>query len=102
MRVSRYFAYGCTAREVSQHPCARRLAKTPIAALVSIALVASTCYVTNSEELALGLPVLALSIAFLLIDAGNDWFGLLRSRGARLAGACSYSIYLINVIVQAP
>lgn len=97
-----YFAYGCIAREVSQHPDARRLAKTPIAALVSIALVACTSYFANSKELALGLPVLAISIAFLLIAAGNDWFGLLRSSGARLAGACSYSIYLINVIVQAP
>lgn len=33
------------------------------------------------------------------IAAGADWFGAMRSSGARLVGIASYSVHLINFIV---
>lgn len=41
-------------------------------------------------------PMLALAGAFALLAAGNDLFGLLRSRAARTLGEMSYGLYLLH------
>ena len=45
------------------------------------------------------MPILLLSVFFLFIVKDNSLFGLLATRGAKLLGMISYSIYLVHCIV---
>ena len=97
-----YFLYGGIVLQLSSEPWLRRVAQSHIASFASLGLTGATVFFTGPEKLALGLPVLGLATGFLLIAAGNSWFGLLATPGARLVGAGSYSIYLLNFVVQVP
>ena len=96
-----YFAYGCLINELVRFPFVRRVAGSQVGSVASIALILFTAYFAGEGELGSGWPALALSLAFLPIAAGADWFGILASPGARLVGAASYSVYLVNLIVSA-
>jgi peptidoglycan/LPS O-acetylase OafA/YrhL len=97
-----FFIYGSAARELSRLPSVQRFARSPPGAAVSMSLVAGVACLVDPDDLAGRLPALLLSIAFLLVVAGSDWFGILTSRGARLVGVASYSVYLLNIVVEMP
>lgn len=94
-----YFLYGSIAYELVRYPIVRRFCGTHAAGLLSIGGILLTC--RYAEDVQGGWPALALSAAFLPIAGGNDWLGLLSMRGTRFLGAISYSLYLLNVIVEA-
>lgn len=96
-----YFAYGCMIRELVTIGRIRKLARSRWSSLLSLLLVLLTGWHADENGMGLGWPALALSVAFLPIAAGADWFGVLRSEGARLVGIASYSVYLVNFIVAA-
>jgi peptidoglycan/LPS O-acetylase OafA/YrhL len=62
----------------------------PLAALVSVFLFPS------AYSLA---PTVVMFVFFLFVVHGNSLFGLLATKGAKLLGVVSYSIYLVNNIV---
>jgi len=94
-----YFVYGCLVQAVSTLPAVRRLAPGWAGTVISIGALAAVMTWGDARDLGLGWEPLALALCFLPVAAGNDWHGLLSSRGARLVGACSYSLYLTNLVV---
>ena len=97
-----FFIFGAAACELTRLPQVRRVARSTWAAAGSIALVVGVaCFVDSAHFADVG-PALLLSIAFLAVVGGSDWFGVLTSRGARLVGAASYSVYLLNILVEMP
>ena len=66
--------------------------RTPLVAALSLALVA---YAMVQPDYSLK-QMLALALPFAAMAAGNDLFGLLRSRGLKVLGEISYSLYLTH------
>ena len=66
--------------------------RTPLVAALSLALVA---YAMTQPDYNLR-QMLALALPFAAMAAGNDLFGLLRSRGLKVLGEISYSLYLTH------
>ena len=68
--------------------------------LVALLVVGAIVLLFSMFDRGYGLPQAALLFsAFFCIANGNDLFGLLTCRAARLLGAVSYSIYLMHAIV---
>ena len=90
------FAVGMLAFECQSRPRWREaLAKPWIGAVAIGALVAGA--VTTQFPYGASLPL--FSFFFVCVACGNSLFGLLRSRGARVLGECSFGIYLLHGIV---
>jgi len=69
--------------------------------LVALLVVGAIVLTFSMFDRGYGLPQAALLFsAFFCIANGNDLFGLLTCRAARLLGAVSYSIYLMHAIVM--
>lgn len=67
---------------------------------VSMPLLAALVYVTTLFHVPYGVVTMALLGGVLLgIAAGNDMFGLLSNRGARMLGEISFCIYVLHGIV---
>jgi len=66
--------------------------RTPLVAVLSLALVG---YAMLQPDYSLK-QMLALALPFAAMVAGNDLFGLLRSRGLKVLGEISYSLYLTH------
>lgn len=66
--------------------------RTPLVAALSLALVG---YAMTQPDYNLK-QMLALALPFAAMAAGNDLFGLLRSRGLKVLGEISYSLYLTH------
>jgi peptidoglycan/LPS O-acetylase OafA/YrhL len=90
------FLGGVAAAFAVRVPAFTRFARRRSAGFLVIALLAMLVAFCPTYGLA---PLLPLSLAFALMAAGNELFGLLSSRGARVLGAMSYSIYLLHGIV---
>lgn len=71
-----------------------QLARRPAATLVLLVLLATGLWAR--PWVYSPVPLLALAGAFALLAAGNDLFGLLRSRAARTLGDMSYGLYLLH------
>ncbi|WP_162559717.1 acyltransferase family protein [Methylobacterium radiodurans] len=91
------FAVGMLAYEVRlREGLAARLRGPAAAGLAIAALVlAATTQVVSGKPAALAL----YGAFFVCVACGNDFSGLLRSRGARVLGACSYGVYLLHGLV---
>lgn len=72
----------------------RALATRRLMALVVIAALVATVLFTETAYSPLGVAL--LFIAFALVSAGNDVFGLLSSATSRTLGEVTYSMYLIH------
>jgi peptidoglycan/LPS O-acetylase OafA/YrhL len=90
------FAVGMLAFEVQRRPHFRGALTKPgvaAAALTALAAGASTTQVPYGASLPL------FGFFFICVACGNDLFGLLRTRGARVLGECSFGLYLLHGIV---
>lgn len=68
--------------------------------LVALLVIGAIVLTFSMFDRGYGLPQAALLFAaFFCIANGNDLFGLLTCRAARLLGAVSYSVYLMHAIV---
>ena len=72
----------------------RALAARRVIGLVVIAALCATWALTQTAYSALGVSL--LFVAFALISAGNDVFGVLSSATSRTLGEVTYSMYLIH------
>jgi peptidoglycan/LPS O-acetylase OafA/YrhL len=73
------------------------LAKRRLTGLVVAGALVATVLFTRTAYSALGVSL--LFVAFALISAGNDLFGLLSSPASRTLGEVTYSMYLIHGLV---
>lgn len=88
------FAGGGVAAWAAHHPRIAKLARTHSGSVIVLAaLVLTTCSAPNVLNWR---PMLALTVAFTLIAAGNDLFGALTSRASIALGELAYGIYLIH------
>lgn len=72
----------------------RKIAVTRFSSFIIIILFFITVYYFNTAYHIV--PLIFLSTAFILIAAGNDLFGLLKTTFSRTLGEMSYSIYLMH------
>lgn len=95
-RISQFLG-GIAAAIVTRHTTFKSWAASRQTSILILLLmvIAIAFYPTIYEPLALG----CMSIAFIGIAAGNDLFGILSHRTARLLGQVSYSIYLVHGLV---
>lgn len=63
--------------------------------LLTLALVFFSLFYPGTLDL---VHIIAIGILFVMVAMGNDIFGILRSKQARLLGEISYSIYLLHGI----
>jgi peptidoglycan/LPS O-acetylase OafA/YrhL len=94
-----YFAYGGLAYELTRSPSSRTRLMGPVPQGLSLAATLLINMVFDESSLESGLGPFLLFLCFLPVAAGGSWFGLLHSSGARVAGAISYSLYLLNITV---
>jgi peptidoglycan/LPS O-acetylase OafA/YrhL len=88
------FLGGIAAAVLVRFESVRVVAQMKFSALLAIACVAAVIAVFPT---AYGwMPLLLLSIAFILVAGGNTLFGLLTNRASRLLGEMTYSIYLLH------
>jgi peptidoglycan/LPS O-acetylase OafA/YrhL len=92
-----YFAYGGIAYELTRSPSARAVLTGPLPQGLSLAGALLINTVFDESGLESGLAPFLLFLCFLPVAAGASWFGLLHNSGARVAGAISYSLYLLNI-----
>jgi peptidoglycan/LPS O-acetylase OafA/YrhL len=88
------FAAGMVSAWLVRSKRFRTLASRRVMGLVVIAALAATVLVTQYVYAAFG--VYLLFVAFALISAGNDVFGVLSSATSRTLGEVTYSMYLIH------
>lgn len=91
------FAGGMLAAVLSRMASVRAFARTRLASCLSIACIAIAA--TAFPTAYLYTPLLLLSLAFILIAAGNDIFGILSHTASKSLGEIAYSIYLLHGIV---
>ena len=93
------FVFGALAAVLAAE-CRLPAARVWNSKLVALLVVGAIVLTFSVFERGYGLPQAALLFsAFFCIANGNDLFGLLTCRAARLLGAVSYSIYLMHAIV---
>jgi peptidoglycan/LPS O-acetylase OafA/YrhL len=99
------FVVGMTAAQlISWRPCWPFLASRYVAvmSLLSLCLVPITMgyYGADVRQPAWKpITTLCTGLPFIAVVYGNDFFGLLRFRGAKVLGLISYSVYLLHGIV---
>lgn len=88
------FAAGGLSAWTSRQPALMRLAQTPRASLwVASALLLG---LVSAHTIKDWRPMLALTIAFGLISAGNSLFGSFTARSSRALGDLAYGVYLLH------
>lgn len=88
------FLAGGLSAWTSRQPAVVRLAQTPRASLwVAAALVLGLLSAHTIKDWR---PMLALTIAFGLISAGNSLFGAFTARSSRALGELAYGVYLLH------
>jgi peptidoglycan/LPS O-acetylase OafA/YrhL len=91
------FAIGMLAFEARSRPAIVALLETRRVAAIALAgLILGMTFWSDPFDV-LALPLFAFF--FICVACGNDLFGLLGTRGARVLGEASYGIYLIHGIV---
>ena len=91
-----HFAVGMLAYEARRIPAIASRLRGRTAAVVAVTLLFLTC-LRVAFPVGVGLPAFALF--FICVACGNDFFGLLRSRGALVLGELSFSLYLLHAIL---
>ena len=81
-----FFIFGAAACELTRLPQVQRFARSTWAAAGSMVLVVGVAYFVDVADLANVGPALLLSIAFLAIVGGSDWFGIPSQHPGRDAG----------------
>lgn len=94
MSVVRCFYGGLAAAFFARVPWLRKFAVTPWAS--SLALIALLYAVTKFTTAYTSHAQILLSIAFVLIASGCDFFGLLKNETSKTLGEMAYSIYLLH------
>lgn len=88
------FLGGMTAAVLVRHEKVRVIASTRLSTLVAVACVAAVVLIfPTAFDL---MPLLLLTVAFILVAGGNTLFGLFASHTARVLGEMTYSIYLLH------
>jgi hypothetical protein len=93
------FIFGMLAAHLVRRVDLRPIASQIWFGVVPLALIAAVVKFTAPYPYLSPLAALLLAIAMLAFLYGCDLFGLLRTRGARLLSAASYSIYLLHGLV---
>lgn len=88
------FVGGIAGAVVARNAPACRLLQRPAVSVLALALLVVT--VAGFPVAYSVLPLLLLSLFFVLIAAGNSLFGLLLSQSARTLGEYAYGIYLVH------
>jgi peptidoglycan/LPS O-acetylase OafA/YrhL len=81
----------------TREPRLRKLAEGKIPALIALACFSGVFFLLRDSYHAL--PLILLSIFFIVVASGNTLFGLLSMKAALWMGEISYSIYLLHGIV---
>ena len=90
------FAVGMLGYECFRRPPIAAFLRSDIATSAAILILAIGMTKFSSPQ---GLALGCFGFFFVCIAAGNDLWGLLRSRGALVLGECSYGIYLMHGLV---
>ncbi|WP_417070263.1 acyltransferase family protein [Niveibacterium terrae] len=88
------FVGGIIAAWWVRRPALRALARGPVAAV--FALLALGGEIAFFDSPFATVPLLGLSVFFVVVASGNELFGLLRLRAAVWLGEISYSVYLLH------
>jgi len=89
-----WFLGGIAAALLAGSGCAKAMARHPLASLLVLAcLGAAVMLASDMRTLA---SILPCSVAFVLVAAGCDVFGVLRWELSRCVGELAYSIYLLH------
>ena len=91
-----HFAVGMLAYEARRVPAIAARLRGRTAAVAAVALLLLTS-LRVAFPVGVGLPAFALF--FICVACGNDFFGLLRNRGALVLGELSFSLYLLHAIL---
>ena len=94
-----FFAWGGMAYEISRIAALKRILSNRIFDAISLILTIIAVDYFSPIDISYGTGAAVLSLAFLPIACGANWFGGLTLRGARFLGCISYSMYLLNIIV---
>jgi peptidoglycan/LPS O-acetylase OafA/YrhL len=89
----RAFAIGMLGYECQSHPVLAQRLRSPVAAIAATLLLLLGMMAFATPYTA-GLPF--FGFFFVCVACGNDFGGLLSTRGALVLGECSYSIYLLH------
>jgi peptidoglycan/LPS O-acetylase OafA/YrhL len=88
------FALGMLAFELRSRPRIATYLASRLASVVAVVLLALSAVFTAWPYY---LPqLLAYGLFFVCVGCGNDFWGLLSTRGARILGECSFPIYLLH------
>ena len=90
------FLGGALAAGLVRVPWLRALAGTSAASVGALAALGGVTALFGPFR---PVPLTILSLAFLVVAAGNSLFGILTNRAARLLGEVSYSMYLLHAIL---
>jgi peptidoglycan/LPS O-acetylase OafA/YrhL len=97
MKIAQAFLGGMIASVLVRSDLFCRYARNGVFSLVIIGC--AYLVVTNYASAYGGKPLALLTLAFVLIAAGNDVFGMLSRASSRVLGELAYSIYLLHGIV---
>jgi len=90
----RAFAAGGLSAWLCQRPFVTRLANKPLGSVCVAAAIGMALLTTH--QVREWRPMIALTVAFTLIAAGNTLFGVLVSRASRSLGELAYGVYLLH------
>ena len=92
------FVPGIVAAHLVDRPAVRRLASSSLGSACVVGLAVAFPFATVADSASF-LAASIVGVAFTLIVAGCDAFGLLRLDALRAVGMASYSVYLLHGIV---
>ena len=91
-----HFAVGMLAYEARRVPAIAARLRGRTAAVVAAALLLLT---SSRVAFPVGVGLPAFALFFICVACGNDFFGVLRNRGALVLGELSFSLYLLHAIL---
>ncbi len=94
LQVFAAFSGGAVAAVVCRLPSVQRVAPGAGASVLALACVAGSLTLFDSAYGAV--PLVCLALAFTIVAAGNDFFGVLSSKISRSLGQLSYGMFLLH------
>jgi peptidoglycan/LPS O-acetylase OafA/YrhL len=97
MKIFSSFLGGVAAAILVRYEAIKQFSTTPLATFILICCL--SFLVLNYSKAYSNIPLILLSIAFIIIAAGNTVFGILNYQVSRNLGEITYSIYLLHGMV---